>query len=132
MGDIVITELVSLDGVIEDPGGVEGFKLSGEVFEINRGEDGAKFKLAETLDTESLLLGRKIYEVFAANNSTVLKGDVVDEVSKLKLGFDGKNVVHGGPQNWNLENIAAALRDATDDLETFDRRGVDLLWGRKP
>jgi len=59
MGNIVITEFVSLDGVIEDPGGVEGFKLGARVFVINRGEDGDKFKLAETLVTEALLLGRK-------------------------------------------------------------------------
>jgi hypothetical protein len=74
-------------------------------------------------------MGRETYEVFAANNSTLLKGDVADEVSKLKLELDGEIVVDGGPQNWNLDDVAAALRDATDD---FDRRGVELLWGRKP
>ena len=66
------------------------------------------------------------------NNSTVLQGDVVDEVSKLKLELDGESVVHGSPQNWNLGDVAAARRDAMDDLETFEWRAVDLLWGRKP
>jgi hypothetical protein len=63
MGNIVMTEFVSLDGVIEDPGGVEGFKLGAWVFVINRGEDGDKFKLAETLDAEARLLGRKTYAI---------------------------------------------------------------------
>jgi dihydrofolate reductase len=58
---------VSLDGVIKDPGGVEGFKLGGWVFEINRGEGDDKHKLEETLNTEAVLLGRKTYEVFAAS-----------------------------------------------------------------
>jgi dihydrofolate reductase len=128
MGKIVLTEFVSLDGVIQDPGGVEGFKHGGWVFEINRGKGGDKYKLEETLNTEAVLLGRKTYEVFAAswpsrggefadkfnslpkyvvsstledpewNNSTVLDGDVVDEVSRLKQELDGDIVVHGSVQ----------------------------------
>jgi dihydrofolate reductase len=125
MGRIVVTEFISLDGVIEAPGGGEDFEHAGWSFKINRGEEGEKFKLEETLDSEALLLGRVTYEGFAAawpsmknefadkfnsmpkyvvsstledpdwNNSTVLKGDVVEEVSKLKQGTDGDIVVHG-------------------------------------
>src|SRR6266550_2300139 len=110
MGKIVVTEFVSLDGVMEDPGGAEGFEHGGWTFEINRGEEGDRFKLDETNDSDALLLGRKTYEGFAAawpsregdfadkfnnmpkcvvsstledpewNNSTVLKGDVAEEV----------------------------------------------------
>jgi dihydrofolate reductase len=128
MGKIVISENVSLDGVIEDPAGVEGFRLGGWFFETDRGVDGEKLTLDKTLDTEALLLGRRSYEFFAAtwpcrsgeladkmnslpkyvvsstlqdpywNNSTVLKGDVVDEVSKLKQELDGEIVVLGSPQ----------------------------------
>jgi dihydrofolate reductase len=128
MGKIVISDNVSLDGVIEDPAGVEGFGRGGWFFETDRGQDGEKFTLEKTLDTEALLLGRRSYEFFAAtwpsrggdladtmnslpkyvvsstleepdwNNSTVLKGDVIDEVSTLKQERSGEIVVLGSPQ----------------------------------
>jgi dihydrofolate reductase len=128
MGRIVVTEFVSLDGVMEDPGGSESFEHGGWTFEINRGEDGDKFKLDEALEADALLLGRVTYEGFAEawpsrdgefadkfnsmpkyvvsstledpewNNSTVLSGDVADEVSKLREGQDGEIVVHGSAQ----------------------------------
>jgi dihydrofolate reductase len=66
MGQIVITEFISLDGVIEAPGGGEGYKHDGWTFEFDRGDDGNKFKLDETLDSAALLLGRRTYEGFAA------------------------------------------------------------------
>ncbi len=125
MGRIVVTEFVSLDGVMEDPGGAESFKYGGWTFEINRGDEGDKFKLDEALSSEALLLGRVTYEGFAAawpsregefadrfntmpkyvvsstleepewNNSIVLKGDVAEEVVKLKQEQDGDIYVHG-------------------------------------
>jgi dihydrofolate reductase len=125
MGRIVVTEFVSLDGVMEDPGGSEDFRHGGWSFEFNRGEEGDQFKLDETLATEALLLGRVTYEGFAAswpdregefadkfnsmpkyvvsstleapewNNSTVLDGDIPQEVGKLKDELDGDIVVHG-------------------------------------
>src|SRR5436189_2340623 len=125
MGRLVVTEFVSLDGVVEAPGGGEDFRHGGWSFEINRGEEGDRFKLDEALEAEALLLGRVTYEGFAAawpsrdgefadkfntmpkyvvsstledpewNNSTVLSGDVADEVSKLKREQDGDIVVHG-------------------------------------
>ena len=125
MGRIVVTEFVSLDGVIEDPGGAEDFKYGGWSFEIDRGDEGNQFKVDETMSSEALLLGRVTYEGFADawpsregdfadkfntmpkyvvsstlqnpewNNSTVLKGDVADEVTKLKQELDGDIVVHG-------------------------------------
>jgi dihydrofolate reductase len=66
MGRIVVTEFITLDGVVEDPGGVEGFKHGGWSFEISRGDEGDTFKLNETRNTEALLLGRVTYEGFAA------------------------------------------------------------------
>jgi dihydrofolate reductase len=128
MGRIVVTEFVSLDGVIEAPGGGEDFKHAGWTFEINRGEEGDKYKLDEALGSDALLLGRRTYEGFAAawpsmtgefadkfntmpkyvvsstleapewNNSTVLNGDVVEEVAKLKRESEGDIVVHGSAQ----------------------------------
>jgi dihydrofolate reductase len=128
VGRIVVTEFVSLDGVLEDPGGSENFKHGGWSFEFKRGDAGDKFKLDETLSSEALLLGRTTYKGFAEawpsregefadkfntmpkyvvsstledpewNNSTVLKGDVPDAVAKLKQEHDGDIVVHGSAQ----------------------------------
>ena len=119
---------MSLDGVVEDPGGAEDFKYGGWSFEFNRGEEGDKFKLDETVDSEALLLGRVTYEGFAAawpsregefadkfnnmpkyvvsstldkaewTNSTVLDGDVVEAVKKLRQEVEGDIVVHGSIQ----------------------------------
>src|SRR5262245_50031936 len=125
MGRIVVTEFVSLDGVIEAPGGGEDFRHAGWTFQINRGAEGDRFKLDETLASDALLLGRVTYEAFAKawpsmegefadkfndmpkyvvssilekpewNNSTVLKGDLAEAVAKLKQKHDGDIVVHG-------------------------------------
>jgi dihydrofolate reductase len=138
MGRIVVTEFVSLDGVMEDPGGSENFKHGGWSFAYNRGEEGDRFKLDETMSSDALLLGRKTYEGFATawptregefadrfnampkyvvsstlenppwNNSTVLKGNVAEEVAMLRERHDGDIVVHGSAQ------LAQALLD--DDL----------------
>ena len=62
---IVVTEFVSLDGVMEAPGGEPGFKYPGWTFEFDRGDDGNEFKLDETRSTDALLLGRRTYESFA-------------------------------------------------------------------
>jgi len=128
MGKIVVTEFVSLDGVIEAPGGGEGFKYDGWTFEIERGEEGNQFKLDETMNTEALLLGRRTYEGFADawpqregefadkfNNmpkyvvsstlkdpdwtdTTVLEGDLAESVGRLRDEHDGEIVVHGSAQ----------------------------------
>jgi dihydrofolate reductase len=66
MGKIVVTEFVSLDGVMEAPGGGEGYKHGGWTFEISRGEEGDKFKFDEVVEAEAQLLGRRTYEGFAA------------------------------------------------------------------
>ena len=125
MGKIVVTEFVSLDGVMEDPGGAEGFKYGGWTFEIPRGDEGDQFKLDETRASSALLLGRRTYEGFAEawpsregefadkfnsmpkyvvsstmgeptwTNTTVLKGDVAEEVAKLRERQDGDIAVHG-------------------------------------
>jgi dihydrofolate reductase len=136
MGRIVVTEFVSLDGVMEDPGGAEDFKYGGWSFEFNRGEEGDQFKLDETRDSEALLLGRATYEGFAKawperdgefadkfnsmpkyvvsstlsdpewTNSTVVGSDAVEAASGLKERIDGDIVVHGSAQ------LAQTLLDA--------------------
>ncbi len=128
MGKIVVTEFVSLDGIFEDPGGAESYKHGGWSFQINRGDDGDKFKLDEALASDALLLGRVTYQGFADawpsrtgefadkfnsmpkyvvsttlntlewNNSHLINGDVAREVPKLKEQFGGDVVVHGSGQ----------------------------------
>src|SRR4051812_9354798 len=65
MGRIVVTEFISLDGVVEDPGGSEDFKYGGWSFEFDRGAEGNEFKVDETRASAALLLGRTTYEGFA-------------------------------------------------------------------
>lgn len=66
MGKIVATEFISLDGVIEDPGGAEDYVHGGWTFEIDRGDEGNRFKLEELETADAQLLGRVTYEGFAA------------------------------------------------------------------
>jgi dihydrofolate reductase len=142
MGKIVITEFISLDGVVEDPGGSEDFKYGGWSFELSRGDEGDKFKLDETMGSDALLLGRKTYEGFADawpqrdgefadkfnnmpkyvvsstltdpewSNSIVVDGDLADAVSKIRAEHDGDIVVHGSAQ------LSQALleQDLVDEL----------------
>jgi len=128
VGRIIVTEFVSLDGVMEDPGGSEQFKYGGWSFEFARGEEGDRFKVDETMQADAQLLGRVTYEGFAEawpsrdgefadrfnsmpkyvvsstlkdpewTNTTVLDGDVKDAVTKLKGAIDGNIVVHGSRQ----------------------------------
>jgi dihydrofolate reductase len=71
MSKLVVSEFVTLDGVMEDPGGAEGFDRGGWAFKFERGPEGDKFKLDEVLRADALLLGRKTYEGFAAAWPTV-------------------------------------------------------------
>ena len=130
MGRIIATEFVSLDGVVEAPGGGEEFEYAGWSFDIDRGDEGNKFKLDETRASAALLLGRRTYEGFAEawpsrtddvgfadkfnsmpkyvvsstlespewSNTTVLGGDLAEEVAKLREAHEGDVVVHGSPQ----------------------------------
>ncbi|CAM3556689.1 dihydrofolate reductase family protein [Occultella aeris] len=127
MGKIVITEFISIDGVVEAPGG-EDFKYPDWSFEIDRGPEGERFKEVEALQSAALLLGRKTYEGFAQawpqyegeladkynsmpkyvvsstltdptwTNTTVLSGDLVEDVSRLKREVDGEISVAGSIQ----------------------------------
>lgn len=65
MGSVYVTEFISLDGVVEDPGGSEDFEHGGWSFEYARGDDGDQFKVEETMNSDALLLGRVTYEGFA-------------------------------------------------------------------
>jgi dihydrofolate reductase len=125
MGKLVVTEFVSVDGVFEDPGGAEDYEHGGWTFEYDRGDDGNQFKMDELMDADVQLLGRVTYEGFAAawptregpfadklnndpkyvvsntltdpqwQNTTVISGDVVAGLKKLKEETDGSILVSG-------------------------------------
>jgi dihydrofolate reductase len=128
MTRIIVTEFVSIDGVMEDPGGGEDFKHGGWSFEFDRGDEGNQFKADETMNADAMLLGRKTYEGFADawpqrqgefadrfnsmrkyvvsstlkdpewTNSTVLDGDVPTAVAELRDKEGGDIIVHGSAQ----------------------------------
>ena len=128
MSKLIVSQFITVDGVIEDPGGSEGFERGGWAFQFERGAEGDKFKLDELLASDVLLLGRVTYEGFAAawpsrtgdfaekfntmrkyvvsttldepgwNNSTVIKANVPEEVAKLKDEPGGDILVNGSVQ----------------------------------
>jgi dihydrofolate reductase len=128
MGKVVVSQFISVDGVVEDPGGSESWERGGWAFQFDRGDEGNKFKLDEVMASEALLLGRVTYEGFAEawpsrtgefadkfngmpkyvvsttlkdpewNNSTVIADDVPAAVAKLKQEIDGDILVNGSVQ----------------------------------
>jgi dihydrofolate reductase len=128
MGKVVVSQFISVDGVVEDPGGSEGWDRGGWAFKFDRGDEGNKFKLDEVMAGEALLLGRVTYEGFAEawpsragefadkfngmpkyvvsttlrdpewNNTTVIAEDVPAAVAKLKQQYEGDILVNGSVQ----------------------------------
>jgi dihydrofolate reductase len=133
MGKVIVSQFITVDGVVEDPGGSENFERGGWAFQFDRGDDGNQFKLDEVMAAEALLLGRTTYEGFAAawperdgefadkfnnmakyvvsstlsdpdwNNTQVIG---VDDVERLKGEVDGDILVNGSVQ------LVNALADA--------------------
>jgi len=125
VGKLVVTEFVTLDGVIEDPGGSEKHERGGWAFQFERGAEGDKFKLDELEAADAQLFGRVTYEGFAEawpsregdfadkinampkfvvsrtltdptwDNTTVLDGDLAEDVGRLKRQYDGDILVAG-------------------------------------
>jgi len=127
MGKVVVTEYISIDGVIQDPGGTQEYDRGGWSFDYERGEEGDKFKFDELMAADAQLLGRISYDGFAAawptmtddvgyadrmnsmpkyvvsttledpdwENTTVISGNVPDEVAKLKDRYDGDILIYG-------------------------------------
>jgi dihydrofolate reductase len=128
MGRIVVSQFVTLDGVMEDPGGAEKFARGGWAFAYDRGDDGDRFKLDELMTSDALLLGRTTFEGFAEawpsrtgdfadkfngmrkyvvsatleepgwNNSVVISGDLASEIARLRSEPGGDILVNGSAQ----------------------------------
>jgi dihydrofolate reductase len=125
MRRIVVTEFVTLDGVMEDPGGAEKFERGGWAFQFDRGPEGNKFKVDELFASDAALLGRVTYQGFAAawpsrtgefadkmngmpkyvvsttlkqadwNNSMLIKSNILEEISRLKA-LPGRDILVAG------------------------------------
>ena len=125
MGRIVVTEFISLDGVLEDPGGAEDYEHGGWTFQFDAGPEFEKFKYEELQASDAQLLGRITYDGFAKawpsiegefgdkmnsmpkyvvsttvehpewNNTTVIRGDIADEVRKLKDQYERDILIAG-------------------------------------
>ena len=141
MGKLTVTEFVSLDGVMEDPGGAESYEHGGWTFRFEQGEAGGAFKFGELMAADAQLLGRVTYEGFAKawptmegtgefgekfnsmpkyvvsrtltsadwQNSTILSGDLADEVGKLKQ--ERENILVSGSATLVQGLLAADLVD---------------------
>jgi dihydrofolate reductase len=131
MGKLVVTEFISADGVVEDPGGAEEYEHGGWSFKFNRGEEGDKFKFDELMASGAQLLGRVTYQGFARawpsmggdafgdkmnsmpkyvvstslsdeeadwTNTTVIRDNVAEEISRVKEEVEGDVLVAGSVQ----------------------------------
>jgi len=125
MGEVVVTEFVSIDGVFEDPGGAEGYEHGGWTFEYDRGEDGDAFKLDEVMEAQVQLLGRVTYEGFAAAWPT-REGPFAD-----KLNNDPKYVVSTTLHEPAWENTTVISGNIGERISTLkdETEGVILVAG---
>ena len=128
MSKVVVSQFVTVDGVVEDPGGSEGFDRGGWAFQFDRGPEGDKFKLDEVMEADALLLGRVTYQGFAEawptrsgefadkfnnmpkfvvsttmeqadwNNSTLIRDNVPEDIAALKQQQGGDILVNGSVQ----------------------------------
>ena len=116
---IVVTEFVSLDGVMEAPGGEPDFKYPGWTFEYERGEDGNQFKLDETMGADGLLLGRRTYESFAGAWPD-REGEFADKFNQMPKFVVSTTL---GEADWNNTTVLDS-GDATEQVrklkEDFD------------
>jgi dihydrofolate reductase len=129
VGQIVVSQFVTVDGVMEDPGGSEGMERGGWALQFDRGEDGDKFKLDEVMGSDALLLGRVTYEGFAAAWPS-REGEFADKFNTMP-----KYVVSStlSDPEWSNSTVVgvpdvAGLKDQHDTvLVNGSRRLVDAL-----
>jgi dihydrofolate reductase len=130
MGKIVATEFISLDGVIEDPGGSEDYVHGGWTFEIDRGDEGNKFKLDELVEAEAQLLGRITYEGFADawpdREGDPQMGDFAKKMNTMPKYVYSTTLESADWQNTTLlsGDFATNIRRAKDEID-----GVILVAG---
>lgn len=130
MGKIVVTEFISLDGVIEDPGGSESFEHGGWTFEIDRGQEGDQFKLGELFEAEAQLFGRTTYEGFAeawpGREDDPAMGEFAKRINTMPKYVYSRTLEGPSWQNTTVlaGDFAADIRRVKDEVD-----GVILVAG---
>jgi dihydrofolate reductase len=123
MGKLIVTEFITLDGVIEDPGGSENLDRGGWAFQFERGDEGDKFKLDETLEAQVQLLGRVTYEGFAAAWPSR-----TDEVGFAdKMNTMPKYVVSSTLQDLTWDNSTLIAGDVAGEVAKLKEQVGDIL-----
>jgi len=124
MAKLVVSEFISVDGVMEDPGGSEGSARGGWAFQFNRGAEGDKFKLDEVTSADALLLGRKTYEGFAAAwPGRTDETGFADKMNRMR-----KYVVSNSLKNPQWDNTTVFSGDVVGEISKLkQQRGGDVL-----
>ena len=126
MAKLVVTEFVSLDGVMEDPGGAEGYKHGGWSFKFDRGEEGNKFKLDELVASDALLLGRVTYQGFAKAWPTVKDEEGFAEKMNTTRKYVVSTTLSDGEATW--ENSVVIRGDVAGEIARLKAEpGGDIL-----
>jgi dihydrofolate reductase len=123
MAKLVVSQFMTLDGVVEDPGGSENFERGGWAFQFERGADGDKFKLDELMESETLLLGRTTYDGFAEAWPS-RSGEFADKLNNMP-----KYVVSStlDAPEWNNSTVIAPGDLVADVRKLRERDGGDIL-----
>jgi dihydrofolate reductase len=121
---LVVSEFISVDGVMEDPGGSEHTKVGGWAFQFSRGDDGDRFKFDEVMSADALLLGRKTYEGFAA----AWPGRTDDQGFAAKMNSMPKYVVSHSLAKPTWDNTQVLTGDPVESVTKLkEEGGGDLL-----
>jgi dihydrofolate reductase len=117
MGNVVVSQFITVDGVVEDPGGAEGFDRGGWAMRFDRGADGDKFKLDEVMASDALLLGRRTYEGFAAAWPS-RAGGFADKFNQMPKYVASTTLRNPEWHNTTVidQDIGAAVRELTSEL----------------
>jgi dihydrofolate reductase len=123
MAKIVVSQFITVDGVVEDPGGSEQFDRGGWAFKYERGPEGDKFKLDEVMDSDALLLGRTTYEGFA-DAWPSREGEFADKFNNMP-----KYVVSStlSDPEWNNSHVIAPADLVPELTKLKGESGGDIL-----
>src|SRR3954447_23259852 len=123
MAKVVVSQFVSLDGVMEDPGGSENTENGGWAFKYERGPEGDSFKLDEIMNAEALLLGRVTYDGFAEAWPS-RDGDFADKFNGMAKYVVSSTLVD---PSWNNSHVIKPADVAAEVGKLRESPGGDIL-----
>jgi dihydrofolate reductase len=121
MGRIVVSQFITVDGVIEDPGGAEGFDRGGWAFSFERGDEGDRFKFDEVMAADALLLGRRTYEGFAEAWPS-RTGDFADKFNSMPKYVVSENLID--PEWTNTTMLGSDVAGAAATVKERHERDI--------